>query len=125
MARNVQTRSTSFLPGAGRNSAGDPKQGKTRVTGVINVTSYAKGNESLAAVDVGMTAIDAISLRVADSCGDPSGGHSREVRYDKSVGTFYLMNISESGVSTEYADTATETVEFIAEGDSAHDVELV
>jgi hypothetical protein len=38
---------------------------------------------------------------------------------------FYLVTINESGISAEYADAATETVEFVVEGDSSHDAELL
>lgn len=124
MASDVKVRFRSFLPGAGQDSAGNPKQGKTRVVGEIDVTSYERGEEALTAADVGLTAIDSITLRVANESGDTSGANKREARYDKSVGQFYLVDLSQAGVPTEYANAATETIEFVAEGDSAGDVEL-
>lgn len=125
MAKNVKFRQVSFLPGAGYDSSGNPKQGKTRVTGLISVTSYAPGNESLSARDVGLTNIDVISLRVADETGNASAQNSREVKYVKSVGIFYLLDVASSGIPDEYAAARTESIEFVAEGDSARDVELV
>lgn len=124
MANDVKIRFKSFLPGAGFDSAGAAKQGKTRVVGEVAVTSYARAGETLGPVDVGLSAIDSITLRVADDTGDPSGSTSREVKFDKSVGQFYLVTRGEGGTTTEYAAAATETIEFVAEGDSAHDVEL-
>lgn len=125
MASDVKIRFRSFLPGVGFDSSGNPKQGKTRVVGSIAVTSYEPGAEALAARDIGLTAIDSIMLRVADETGNASAQNNRAVRYVKSVGQFYLLNVASSGVPDEYAAAATETLEFEASGDSAHDVELV
>lgn len=125
MAKNVKIRFHSFLPGVGFDSSGNPKQGKTRVTGQISVTSYVKGGESLPARDLGLTTVDALSLRVADESGNASAQSLRAAVYVKSVNQFYLIDIASTGTPTEYAGARTETVEFVAEGDSAHDVELV
>jgi hypothetical protein len=107
---------------------GNPKQGKTRVTGDINVTSYSGGEgEPLNSNDLGLETIDAILLRVADEAsGGYSGGapSSREVIYTKSTGHFYLFERALAGDRTGMASAATEVVEYVAEGDSALDVEL-
>ena len=63
MANDVKIRFRSFLPGAGFDSAGNPKQGKTRVVGQVAVTSYASG-ESLSAQDVGLSSIDFMELKL-------------------------------------------------------------
>jgi hypothetical protein len=125
MAKNVKFRQVSFLPGAGYDSTGNPKQGKTRVTGIVSVTAYAPGNERLSARDIGLTNIDFINLRVSDETGHENAQSVREVNYVKSVGIFYLIDVSSGGVRDERASGATETIEFVAEGDSARDVELV
>ena len=124
MANDVRIRFRSFLPGGGFDSAGDPKQGKTRVVGTVTVTSYTKGGEALSPIDVGLSAIDAITLRVGDETGDPSATRKRDVLYSQTVDRFYLMNVTTAGVPVEYANADTETIEFVAEGDSAGDVEL-
>lgn len=124
MANDVKIRFRSFLPGGGRDSSGNAKQGKTRVVGEISVTSYTKGGENLAPVDVGLTTIDAINLRVHDQTSHPSAQEQRQALYNQTNDQFYLITVSSAGVPIEYANAATETVEFVAEGDSAHDVEL-
>lgn len=124
MANDVRIRFRSFLPGGGFDSAGDPKQGKTRVVGTITVTDYGRGGEALSPQDVALSNIDAISLRVPDQTGDPSGTRERVVLYSQSADQFYLIQTTTAGVPVEYAEAATETIEFVAEGDSAGDVEL-
>lgn len=123
-ASDIKIRFKSFLPGAGRDSAGDPVQGKTRVVGEVDVTSYTVGGEALAAVDVGLSAIDFLQLNVKEQTGSTSGDRRREALYSASTGQFYLNNITTAGVSAQYAAAATESVQFVAEGDSASDVEL-
>ena len=125
MANDVKRRFHSFLPGAGYDANGNPKQGKTRVVGRIEVTSYTRGGEELTPTSIGLTAIDHLSLRPVDETGDPSGATKREARTDLSQNVFYLVDIGETGTPTEYSAGATETLEFQAEGDSAWDVELL
>ena len=133
MAKSISVRHKSFLPGAGRDASGAPKQGKTRVVGVITVSSYAGGSgEILKARDVGLSNIDFIQLRVSDeNTGELSaaaaGGRApiRQVSYTKSTGHFYLYALDADGVLLVVNTAATETVEFVAEGDSVQDVELL
>jgi hypothetical protein len=131
MAIDVKTRFKSFLPGAGFDSSGNPKQGKTRVVGEIDVTSYDGAHgEPLKAVDIGLTTIDSISLRVGDEASADATGSTRTrgVVYSKTTGHFYLFADDADGavafVRTNYLVTATENLEFVAEGDGAGDVEL-
>lgn len=133
MAKTIAFRFRSYLPGAGFDSTGSPKQGKTRVVGSISVTSYSGGDgEPLSANDLGLNAIDAINIRVSDgnrgAMSAAVGGGIRPIRqvtYTKSTGHFYLFNIDADGQLTPIALAATETVEFDAFGDSASDVELL
>ena len=133
MAKNVQTRFKQFLPGNGIDASGNPKQGKTRKVGVINVTSYSGGEgEPLKAIDLGLTNIDSITLRnqeEASGAVDASGGvgHMRGVIYAKASGHFYLFNIAgATGVPTGVAKgTTTNVIEFDVFGDAAEDVELL
>jgi hypothetical protein len=124
MASDYTIRFRSFLPGAGYDSAGGAKQGKTRVVGRCNVTSYASGGEALAASDVGLSTIDHIDLKVVEPTGDTGGNNERRAIYSPGAAQFYLVLTSQAGVPDEYADAATELLSFVAEGDSAHDVEL-
>jgi hypothetical protein len=133
MAKSVSFRYRSFLPGAGFDSTGSPKQGKTRIVGVITVSSYGGGDgEQLSANDVGLSTIDAISIRVSDQnsgamSAAAAGGQSpvRMVSYTKSTGHFYLFNLDADGVLQPVAAAATQTLEFDCLGDSAMDVELL
>jgi len=125
MASDITIRFKSFLPGAGKDASGNPKQGKTRVVGQIAVTSYTKGGEPLSPQDLTLTAIDAIHLRVKDEVGGPTGEDRRFAPYNQTDDLFYLVTISDVGQVDEYTAAATETVEFVAEGDSSHDAELL
>lgn len=129
MARTIRETFRQFLPGAGKDVLGNPVQGKTRVVGNIDVTSYAGGEgERLSASDLGLTKIDKISLRVADeNSGAMSGetAHTRHVSYTKSTGHFYLFTVNDAGHKFGGADNDTETLEFDVMGDSAYDVELI
>jgi len=124
MAYDVKTKFKSFLPGAGRDSSGNPKQGKTRVVGQIDVTSYAGAEgEPLNAVDVGLAVIDNFDFKVQDGIGGAAPGVLREVAYARSTGHFYLLDVSEGSVASATTG-GTETILFTVEGDSAEDVEL-
>lgn len=127
MASDVKIRFRSFLPGGGFDSSGNPKQGKTRVVGEVAVTSYVgSSGEPLSAIDVGLSAVDAITLRVSEEAAGDFSGHAltRGAVYAKGSGHFYLFTVDTDGDRVGYTAAATETVEFVAEGDSAHDVEL-
>lgn len=134
MANDVKIRFRSFLPGAGFDNSGNPKQGKTRVVGRVEVTAYAGGDgERLSAQDVGLSNIDFIQLRVEDentgAMSAAAGGGiapRRAVTYTKSTGHFYLFTVDADGQVTGGVGAAdTENLEFVAEGDSAADVELL
>ena len=132
MARTVRETFRQYLPGGGKDILGNPKQGKTRVVGDINVTAYAGGKgEILTATDIGLTTIDSMTMRVGDEnsgamSGAAGGGIApiRQVTYSKSTGHFYLFTVDDAGQKTGGADNDTERVEYVAEGDSAYDVEL-
>ena len=127
MSNTVRIRFKSYLPGGGFDSAGNPKQGKTRVVGEVDVDSYEGGEgEPFAAGAIALNTIDAISLKVRDGLdGNADGGSSRDVHYATSTGHFYLTTtLLADGVVTHVAPGATETLTFDALGDSANDVEL-
>ena len=125
MASDVKIRFRSFLPGGGFDASGNAKQGKTRVVGLVDVTSYAGGGgESLAPVDIGLSTIDSISLRPVNEVPGGDGKSKREAVYAADSETFYLLNVTAAGARTHEAAAAAIEVEFDAFGDSAHDVEL-
>ena len=130
MANIVKTRYKSYLPGSGRNAAGEPKQGKVRVVGEIDVTSYdATNGEALTAIQLGLTTIDAINLRVSDESTNIASAidltNTKKAVYVKTDSKFVLLDVGNTGTPALYANAATETLEFDAFGDSADDVELL
>lgn len=126
MANDVKIRFKSYLPGGGFDSSGGAKQGKTKVVGIIDVTSYdGEEGEAFGAMDVGLTTIDALQIRVRDQMdGSFPGAKQRDVLYSQSTGHFYLLTRVATGVALGVQAGQTETLEFVAEGDSAGDVEL-
>ena len=126
MAHDVKPRFTAHLPGAGFDSSGSPKQGKTRITGLIDVTSYGgAAGEALDAIAIGLSSIDAITLRPVDEVPGTSGGTvKREAVFSVNTSTFYLVDITGAGSRSFVSSGSAVEVEFVAEGDSSHDVEL-
>jgi len=122
MARSIRETFRQYLPGAGKDTLGNPKQGKTRVVGEISVTSYTSGGEALSPRDFGLTRIDWMNLRVRNAVAGPAS--RRIAEYSQSDDVFYLYEVSNTGGADQYTAAATETVEYSAEGDSAYDVEL-
>jgi hypothetical protein len=125
MANDVRIRFRSFLPGAGFDSAGGPAQGKTRTVGTVTVTSLDQNGEALTAVDLGLVTLDSLSLRVSEETSSAAGQTKREAIYSPSAAQFYLNTVSSVGVVASYVPAATETLEFVAEGDSAASPELL
>jgi hypothetical protein len=122
MAKSVRETFRQYLPGAGKDTLGNPKQGKTRVVGEINVTSYTSGGEALTPRELGLTRIDWMNLRVRN---EPSGDQTRrQAAYSQVDDVFYLYELSKTGAPDQYSSAATELLEYSAEGDSAYDVEL-
>ena len=126
MAKTVQVRFRSFLPGSGFNSGGSPVQGKQEVHGQITVTNYSRGGEGLTPADVGLTTIDHLDLQLSEPLTGPDPGQgSRQVYYSNSAQEFYITVTSQAGVPAEIAGTADPVLTFHAKGDSAQDVELL
>jgi hypothetical protein len=93
------------------------------VVGRVEVTAYGgDAGEPLSAQDVGLTTIDAIQLRMENESTGP-GTSGRTAAYSKDTGHFYVFLVSEAGARTVFSGTTTN-LEFVAEGDSAHNVEL-
>ena len=122
MARTIKTRVRSALPGAGFDSAGNAKQGKRRVVGEINVTSYTSAGESLTAADLGLSTIDFISLKHENEAGAPEGDQIRSVLYNRTSSDFYIVQGGTTG--GPFAAGATNTVYFDASGDALDGIEL-
>ena len=127
---DVKVRFRSFLPGAGYDVNGQPKQGKTDVRGVIT-TTYLRGGVSLTAQDVGLTVIDTLSLVLVEPNGSEDPGRQRRgVAYSPSAAQFYLsltITGDEAGEDKthELASGQVVDVSFDAFGDSGATVDLI
>ena len=125
MAKSVKPRFRRYLPGGGFDSNGSQVQGKTQIVGLVDVTSYTGGSgEPLTPRDLGLTAIDSLTLRPVNEVPGGDGKHKREAVYATDTETFYLINVDAAGDRTHEAVAAAIEVEFDVTGDSAHDVEL-
>ena len=122
MARTVKPTFKQWIPGAGRTAGGVPVQGKTRTVGRISVTNYSQEGESLKPADVGLTTIHYISLKVRDEA--QGGADAQFASYSASAQQFYLWDTTGAGTNAKHA-VASEEVDFVAEGDSVMDVELL
>lgn len=123
MARSVKPTFKQWIPGSGRTVGGVPVQGKTRTVGRISVSSYSSEGESLKPADVGLSTIDFISLKVREEA--IGAADTRLASYSPSAQQFYLFTHTGAGTLAEYAAAATEEINFVAEGDSVMDVELL
>jgi len=123
MARTIKTRVRSALPGTGFDSAGNAKQGKRRVTGSISVTSYTSAGESLTATDLGLAAIDWISIVHEDQAANSEGDGSRWVNYVTSSSDFYILQTIGAGLEAQATGT-THALRFDAMGDALDGIEL-
>jgi|SRR3990172_7161480 len=121
MAKTVQTRFRSALPGAGFDSSGAARQGKRRVVGQISVTSYTNVGESLTPADIGLSTIDYISIRHENQAGGKEGKESRVVLYNSTTQDFYIVKNTGATVT---AGGATNTLQFDATGDALDAPEL-
>ena len=125
MAKSVAVRFRDRHAGGGFDSAGDPKQGKTDVRGIVTVTSYSRGGESLTPIDLGLSAIDHLDLRVVEPVrsANPVQGR-RDVVYSDAAEQFYLLAQTAAGGWNEAAAASAVSLSFSACGDAADDVEL-
>ena len=118
MARTVRTRFHRPLPGGGRDSGGNPKQGKVEVVGQIAVTTYA-GVESLTPNDLGLLTIDWIDIKHENMAGGKEGSEPRDVRYCWSSQDFYIRE------GEARANAGSHTLYFKAFGDTIRNNELL
>lgn len=125
MAKTVGTRFRNRHAGGGFDSAGTSKQGKTDVRGVIAVSAYSRGGESLTPIDLGLSAIDHLDLRVVEPVrsANPVQGR-RDVIYSDAAQQFYLLAGVAGGGWTEAAAATVCSISFSACGDAADDVGL-
>ncbi|MDY6957678.1 MAG: hypothetical protein SVK08_00840 [Halobacteriota archaeon] len=120
MSNVVKTRFHRPLPGGGRDSNGNPKQGKVEVRGKIEVTNYSHGGESLTPADIGLLAIDWIDIKPDEPVGGNDGGQVREVHYSFSNQQFYILEDN-----VQIAATSDPVLSFNAFGDTVRDAELL
>lgn len=128
MANTVRVLYKSYLPGAGQDTSGNPKQGKQEVRGRIVVSSYAKGGEDLSAADLGLETVDFLSLSVVDPIKAPSKP-PRHAAWSETNNQFYVFDHANDGTTAdakvvEVANATAVTVAFNAFGDSLDAPEL-
>lgn len=125
MASDIKNLSKSFLPGAGRDRDGNPSQRKCRVTGRIEVTSYARGGENLTPSDVKLDTIDYLAFEVENAVtGNNPGQGTRKAYYADAAQQFYVTRTRIAGGESEVAAASTCVLKFVAEGDAADAPEL-
>jgi hypothetical protein len=123
MAYDVYTRFKSFLPGGGYDSSGRPVQGKSNFRGVIKVTSYTRGGETLRPQDLGLEAIDDLTLTLVEPLTGPNPSQqARSVRYATGSQQFYVSRDAEN---VEVTGAAAFDIYFDAFGDAAHNAEML
>lgn len=116
--RKVLFRSRIF--GGGHDSSGNPQQGKEIVTGLISGT-YVTGGAALTAEDMGLASVDFVAFRVTTPA-LVAGTGSRAGDWLSSSSVFMLHD---PDGTTQEGNGTTFTAEYIAFGNSAHDLELL
>lgn len=119
MSNVVKPRFHRPLPGGGRDSNGNPVQGKVEVRGVIEVSSATQG-ESLTPADLGLSTIDWIDLSPEAPVRSASGAGETLCLYDYGAQEFYTLEDGDSTAPTGQ----TFNVRYNAFGDSARAPEL-
>ncbi len=125
MSNNVFIKFRSYLPGAGHNRSGSPKQGKTNVRGRLEVT-YSRGGDDLTPADLGLDVIDDLRLTLEEplQSSNPTEGR-RGIDYSNAARQFYVYRTANAtGIQIEEADASVFEVTFDAFGDSAAAPEL-
>lgn len=124
MAIDVKNKFKTFLPGAGRDSSGNPVQRKRRVVGEIACT-YTKGGETLNPADVHLETIDWIDMKIKNAVTGPNPGQgTREVFFADDSNQFYCSRTRIAAGPAELADGSVIVIKYVAEGDAADAPEL-
>lgn len=120
MSNTVKQRFHRSLPGGGRDSNGNPTQGKVEVRGKVDVTSSEGGGEDLTPSDLGLENIDWIDLKVDEGIGAASGAKPRTAHYVVSAQQFYILEDNSAALTSGN----TYTLSYNAFGDTARAPEL-
>ena len=116
MAIDVRTLSHTPLALTGRTAGGAVSNTKTMVTGDIDITTYTASGEPLAAVDLGLTVIDALFFEVLDSDGTvASVSQIFNITYDRTNELLLIWDSNDAATVTG----SNAQVRFLAFGDSA------
>ena len=125
MAVDVKILSQSYLPGAGKDSNGNPVQKKRRVVGRIEVTSYTHNGEALTPSDLRLETVDYLDMQVENAVtGTNPGQSTRKAYYADAAQQFYLTKTKIAGGEAELATGTTCVLKFVAEGDAVDAPEL-
>jgi len=123
MARTVKILFRDNLVSAGRSLTGAPVQGKQRVVGRVEISTYAVGGEDLKPNDLGLTNIDYASFRVVDEIDAANVSSFVSAKYDDSAQKLVLVNTN--NLTTVAEGSGNATVQFEVVGDSASLVDQV
>jgi hypothetical protein len=118
MAYNVTTTYRSPLLAGGKSSTGAAVQNKTLIFGVINVTSYTTGGETVNPQDFGLETIDQLLFNVRtlnDAATVPAAATIGLAGFNR---TLNKMIVNTTG-TTEVTSGEDAVVGFLAIGDSA------
>ena len=135
----IRVRFNSFLPGAGYDASGNPKQGKTSVRGQVAIVDYTRGGVALTATELGLVTLDDIDLKLIEPVrsSDPIV-NKRFASYSHGSAEFYVYEWRQDHIQfyltggervdvqgvREVAEGTDFTLAFDGFGDSVRDNEL-
>lgn len=123
MAFNVTTTYKSPILGGGRNQSGLAVRNKVMVAGVVNVTSYTTGGETVNPQDLGLETLDSIYFNVRsmnNALTEPLAATIGLAGYNR---TLNKLMVNTTG-TTEVTSTQKAIIGFLAIGDAAGAPEL-
>ena len=107
--------SRSFIPGVGGyDTTGNPKQGKVRVIGEFNITTYTAGGEPILRKFLGVETIDTIQFWVKGIL--PTANSTIIAAWDDTNQKVFIQDVD--GVPNEHAAAAIGLVRYEVVGDS-------
>ena len=126
---NFRVTSRSFIPGAsGYDTAGGPKQGKVRVVGEFDITSYTSGGEVILPAKFGLSVIDSIDFEAVENL--PTATVFTMHRYDRTNSKVFAYAVDTAGASGDELSSATTggdlgRISYVAYGDPALPTEVL
>ena len=126
---NLRIFHKTFIPGApGYDASGNPKQGKVRVVGEFDITSYTAAGEPLKLRKLGLSVVDNITFEAVEIL--PTATVLTMHRYDRTNEKVFCYAVDTAGASgDELIPAATSgdlgRIGFVAYGDPIQPTEVV